>query len=134
MNPHWENVTNTSVLFWWGTDSTRSKQIVSVLYTWVEENQLIKMTGGKKSRVTITEFQFRSFEFFLLSLLLVVVHWNVTKINMRAFQKIHSMKAQFAALMPNSSGLRRRLINIYFSDLDVFQVEITSSKDMNMVR
>lgn len=85
MNPHWENVTNTSVLFWWGTDSTRSKQIVSVLYTWVEENQLIKMTGGKKSRVTITEFQFRSFEFFLLSLLLVVVHWNVTKINMRAF-------------------------------------------------
>lgn len=59
----------------------------------------------------------------------MVVHQKVTKINMRGFYKIHSMKAQFAVLLPNYSGLERRLINM---DLNVFQVGIPSLKDMEM--
>lgn len=118
MSPYWENVTNATVPFWWGTDSSRANFFCSICMGWRES--AYQNDRGKKSRVAIIELQFRIFESFVFSLLLMVVYWIVTKINKTGFYKIHSMKAQFVALMLNSLGLGRRLINVYFLNLDVF--------------
>lgn len=104
--------------FWWRTNSSRATQIVSVLYAWAGEDQLIKMTGGKKNSVTIIELQFRIFEFFVFSLLLMVVHQKVTQINMReCFRRCPAWRPNWP---PNSSGLGKRFINIHVLDFDVF--------------
>lgn len=72
MNPHWENVTNAAVPFWWGTDSSRANFFRSICIGWRES--AYQNDRGKKSRVTIIELQFGIFEFFVFRLLLMVVH------------------------------------------------------------